>query len=65
MKRLKKEVEERPVVFCRDCAHARVDEKFENLSLDGKPTLLICDIIKWPKRIITEKGCKDYQKRTI
>ena len=22
-------------------------------------------IIKWPKRIITERGCKDYQERTI
>lgn len=48
------------VHYCKDCKHATEDWKFENLSLDGRPTLLICDIIGWPKRLINERACKDY-----
>jgi hypothetical protein len=50
-------------VYCRDCRHATPDMQFKNLSVDGKPTLLICDIIKWPKKVISEKGCEKFEKR--
>lgn len=56
---------EKPKVYCRDCIHATEDRKFENLSLDGKATLLICDIIKWPKRLITEVGCENFKHKQI
>ncbi len=48
------------VYYCRNCKYSKEDWKFENLSVDGRPTLLICDIIGWPKRLINEKACGDY-----
>lgn len=54
-----------PVVFCRDCQFSETDWKFENLSVDGKPTLLKCSIHTERKRIINEQGCNDYKSKSI
>lgn len=54
-KKAKKEVAQVP--HCEDCAHATPDMKFENLSLEGKPTLLICPFDKW-KKLFKEPACK-------
>lgn len=55
-KKAKKEVAQVP--HCEDCAHATPDMKFENLSLEGKPTLLICPFDKW-KKLFKEPACKE------
>ena len=60
---MKKQPKQNEFVYCRDCKHSTPDMKFENLSVDGKPTLLICDLQKWPKKVITEKGCKNFEQR--
>ena len=53
----KKEKVVKPILHCEDCAHATPDMKFENLSLEGKPTLLICPFDKW-KKLFKEPACK-------
>lgn len=55
--KVKKEKQVAPVLHCEDCAHATPDMKFENLSLEGKPTLLICPFDKW-KKLFKEPACK-------
>ena len=59
----KKQVEEKQSVFCKDCAFATPDLKFENLSLSGKPTLLYCERHPFPKRLINQEGCNDYKAK--
>lgn len=61
----KKVAEEKPIVLCRDCSFAIEDWKFENLSVDGKPTLLKCSIHTERKRIINEQGCRDFKMKAI
>lgn len=61
----KKQIVEKPVVFCRDCEYATPDMKFENLSLAGKPTLLKCSIHTERKRIISEEGCNDFKRKAL
>lgn len=50
--------EEKVVYHCEDCAHATPDMKFENLSLDGKPTLLSCPFDRW-KKLFKEPACRE------
>lgn len=54
----KKVKEAKQIFHCEDCAHATPDMKFENLSLKGEPTLLICPFDKW-KKLFKEPACKD------
>lgn len=54
----KKEKEVKSILHCEDCAHATPDMKFENLSLEGKPTLLICPFDKW-KKLFKEPACEE------
>ena len=58
--KVKKEKQVVPVLHCEDCAHATPDMKFENLSLDGKPTLLICPFDKW-KKLFKEPACDKFK----
>lgn len=49
--------------YCKECRHSTEDWKFENLSWQGKPTLLFCARHQERKRIINEKACKDYEPK--
>jgi hypothetical protein len=51
---------EKVIRFCRNCVHSTPDMRFENLSLDGKPTLLSCPERKWRMVICTTDVCERY-----
>lgn len=51
------------IKYCRDCKHASFDMQFKNLSLDGKPTLIVCPFQKW-KKVVTERACIMYELKT-
>ncbi len=55
-----KKNEKNIVRYCRDCALSKPDMKFENLSLDGKPTLLSCPHQEWRMVITTTDVCSHY-----
>lgn len=55
----------KPDAYCRDCAFATEDWKFENLSLEGKPTLLKCSVHTERKRIVSEKGCNNFKAKEL
>lgn len=57
----KKKQDNKPIFHCEDCAHATPDMKFENLSLEGNPTLLICPFDKW-KKLFKEPACEEHFK---
>lgn len=50
--------------FCCDCEHGTFDTKFENLSLDGEPTLISCPY-STRKRVVNEVGCSYFKRKTI
>lgn len=56
---------EKVIRFCRDCVHSTPDMKFENLSLDGKPTLLSCPHRQWRMVICTTDVCEHYDDGAI
>lgn len=58
---MKKKVEKEKV-YCDDCAYAAYDQKFENMSLDGKPTLIICPFKEW-KIVVGSVGCDNFTRR--
>ena len=58
---VKRKQEPETANYCVDCAHATVNTKFENLSVDGKPTLLNCNLHTERRRLIDEKACKDFR----
>lgn len=62
MKQPNKKTKENPKLFCTDCKHSTFDTKFENLSVDGKPTLIICPFQKW-KIVVPGKGCGKYEPK--
>ena len=47
---------------CDECRHGRYDTKFENLSVDGKPTLIICPFQTW-KRNLKERACGFFEPK--
>lgn len=49
--------------ICDTCAHATFDYKFHNLSIYGKPTLVICDLHPFPKIVVGTKACPEYIKK--
>lgn len=53
------------VRYCRDCAYAVEDTKFENLSLEGKPTLLACPFKEWKIIINTTETCENYKLKSL
>lgn len=42
---------------CGECKNGTYDYKFENLSLESKPTLVSCPYQIGRKRIVSEKAC--------
>lgn len=59
----KKKEENKTVLYCRDCAHSTPDYKFENLSVNGEPTLLSCPHKKWRMVITTTETCNNYKQK--
>lgn len=59
----KKEETKKAVLYCRDCAHSVPNMKFENLSVNGEPTLLSCPYKKWRMVITTTETCKEYKPK--
>jgi len=55
-----KKKNEKVIRFCRDCVLSTPDMKFENLSLDGEPTLLSCPHRQWRMVICTTDVCEHY-----
>lgn len=58
-----KKKNEKVIRFCRDCALSKPDMKFENLSLEGKPTLLSCPYREWRMVICTTDVCSHYEDK--
>ena len=48
---------------CGECGKAVFDYKFENLSLDGKPTLISCPMSGRYKRVVSEFACNKFVMR--
>ena len=48
---------------CRDCRFGTPDMKENNLSITGQPTLIICSLRPWPKHVISERACENFQPR--
>lgn len=61
----KKQSQPTVVRYCRDCAYAVEDTKFENLSLEGKPTPLACPFKEWKIIINTTETCENYKLKSI
>lgn len=59
----KKKKADEPVRYCRDCEHSVPDMKFENLSVDGEPTLLSCPYKEWRMVINTTETCDNYKHK--
>lgn len=47
---------------CINCAHATPDTKFENLNLEGGPTLVRCPFQTFA-RIVDEPACEEYKPK--
>jgi hypothetical protein len=60
----KKQVVKEKQYYCRDCMYGVPDMKFENLSLEGKPTLLKCPYNEW-KKLFNEPACKKFKHKPI
>ncbi len=50
------------VHHCGECALGIADTKHENLSLDGKPTLVSCPQSKY-KKVVSEIACKNFKEK--
>lgn len=48
---------------CGECRLAKHDRKFENLSLEGQPTLVSCKYSGRFKRVVSEKACKFFESK--
>ena len=49
---------------CDDCRHGHYDTRFENLSVDGEPTLIICPFQQW-RRNLRERACGFFEPKKI
>jgi len=49
--------------ICSNCEFATFDTKFENLNLNGEPTLVRCKYEEYA-RIVSEPACYHYQPKT-
>lgn len=59
----RRNTEERPLVYCDTCRHATYDMQQKNLSIYGKPTLIICALHPFPKIVVGSLACENYKKR--
>jgi len=57
----KKQKEPDIVRYCKDCIHSEPNMKFENLSVNGEPTLLSCPYQEWRMLITTTEVCDKYE----
>lgn len=48
---------------CGTCAYATPDRKFENLSLNGEPTLVSCPFRRW-KQNVGQIACIEWKQQT-
>lgn len=58
---VKKKQQKNIIRYCKDCVHSEPNMKFENLSVDGKPTLLSCPYKEWRMIITTTETCSHYE----
>lgn len=49
--------------ICDECAHGTYDTQFKNLSIYGKPTLIICEIVKHPKIVVGSTACDKFKTK--
>ena len=47
---------------CGECGHGKYDWKFVNLSVEGKPTLVICPYKQY-KMVVSERGCNLFKPK--
>lgn len=47
---------------CINCVFAKLDTKFENLDLDGNPTLVRCEFERYA-RIRSEEACRRFKMK--
>lgn len=57
-----KSLSDAPRRTCGECAHGTLDWKFDNLSLDGKPTLVKCPYKPY-KQVVSEKSCNLFRPK--
>ena len=57
-----KKKKSKTIKYCRDCKHGTFDMQFKNLSIDGKPTLIICPFQTW-KGVVTDRACIMYEPK--
>lgn len=48
---------------CEECIHATYDMQHKNLSIYGKPTLIICALHPFPKIVVGSLACENYKKK--
>ena len=46
---------------CDECKHATYDMQHKNLSIYGKPTLIVCALHPRPKRVVGSRACEDFE----
>ncbi len=51
-----------PNQLCDSCRHASFDMQHKNLSIYGKPTLIICALRPFPKIVVGSPACENYRK---
>lgn len=49
--------------LCVNCKHSSFDQKFENLSITGTPTLMICPFEQWKLNLNARCVNKKYEKK--
>ena len=52
-----------PNQHCDTCRHATYDMQHKNLSIYGKPTLIICALHPFPKIVVGSLACENYKKK--
>lgn len=61
---IRKKTQESTVIHhCGECALAVFDYKFENLSLEGKPTLVSCPYSGKYKKVVSEVACVNFKEK--
>lgn len=59
----KKQQEPNIIHHCGECALGIADTKHENLSLEGKPTLVSCPQSGVFKKVVSEVACNNFKDK--
>ena len=59
----KKQQEPTIINYCGECALGIADTKHENLSLEGKPTLVSCPYSGKYKKVVSEVACENFMEK--